>query len=320
MSGKIMDITGNRYGFLTVLGLDEPRISKAGNKRIMRKCLCDCGNITSVYGGHLRSGHTKSCGKCDKFSTFKDLTGQKFDKLTVIKLDSWYYYPNGCRDARWLCKCDCGNTVVIRGNSLKSSKFGHDCGCYNKQYRISDEDMLNTKFGNLTVIKRLPSIKVKNDELYKDMWLCKCDCGSYIEARGSYLRYGKTNSCGCLYKNSGYERTLAEYFKDNNIEFESQKTFSDCLSDSNRLLLFDFFVNINGKQILVELHGGQHYKPVEYFGGLSAFIKRQRRDFIKELYAETNNIPLIVINCTDLKHSKVIDEFLKSLNNLNISM
>ena len=50
-------MTGKKLGKLTVvkwLG----RI----NRLTMWECLCDCGNAISVYAGHLRSGHTTSCG------------------------------------------------------------------------------------------------------------------------------------------------------------------------------------------------------------------------------------------------------------------
>ena len=55
---------------------------------------------------------------------FKDLTGQRFDRLTVIER---------CIDANlhgtvWKCKCDCGNVVdVFAGNLTR----GHtkSCGC-----------------------------------------------------------------------------------------------------------------------------------------------------------------------------------------------
>lgn len=319
-SNKIIDITGNKYGYLTAVGLDTPKISKSGNRRIMWSCLCDCGNITSVYGGHLKNGHTKSCGKCGKYSNFKNLTGKKFDKLTVVKFDSWHYYPNGEKDARWLCECDCGNTIVIRGNSLKSSDWGHSCGCYNREYRINDDEMIGKIFGNLKIIKRLPSIKITSDGSRKDMWLCECKCGNIIEARGSYLRYGKTNSCGCLFKNSGYERALANYFKTNHIKFTSQKTFSDCLSDTGNPLFYDFYVNIDNNNILIELNGEQHYKPIKYFGGVSKFEGQKKRDEIKKNYAKIHNIPLITINCTNLKHSKVIIKVVEEFKKIGINI
>ena len=57
--GKIIDMTGKKFGRLTVVEFDP-------NKKINNKaywiCKCDCGNILSVRGQDLRQGKTKSCG------------------------------------------------------------------------------------------------------------------------------------------------------------------------------------------------------------------------------------------------------------------
>lgn len=51
------DLTGRRFGFLTVSGESERR-----GKNIMWNCLCDCGNRVVVPRSNLMNGHTKSCG------------------------------------------------------------------------------------------------------------------------------------------------------------------------------------------------------------------------------------------------------------------
>ena len=53
--------------------------------------------------------------------------------------------------------------------------------------------MPGSKFGRLTVIKREPNYKSGATR-----WLCRCDCGKEIVTYGSFLRTGKTRSCGCL--------------------------------------------------------------------------------------------------------------------------
>jgi hypothetical protein len=53
------DLTGQRFGRLTVLGLSE---EKFGHNPIYWRCLCSCGKIVEVRGGSLTSGHTVSCG------------------------------------------------------------------------------------------------------------------------------------------------------------------------------------------------------------------------------------------------------------------
>lgn len=59
---------------------------------------------------------------------FKDLTGQKFGRLTVIKRGE----NTNLGLARWVCKCDCGNEVLVPGSSLRN---GHttSCGCYKQE-------------------------------------------------------------------------------------------------------------------------------------------------------------------------------------------
>lgn len=55
---KVIDLTGQRFGRLVVVSRAEN--TKRGQARWV--CQCDCGNITEVKGGALRSGATKSCG------------------------------------------------------------------------------------------------------------------------------------------------------------------------------------------------------------------------------------------------------------------
>jgi hypothetical protein len=52
-----INLIGKTFGKLTV-------ISKSFTKksRIYWKCKCQCGNEKDIDGGHLRSGHTNSCG------------------------------------------------------------------------------------------------------------------------------------------------------------------------------------------------------------------------------------------------------------------
>ena len=62
-----IDLTGQKFGFLTVLKRD---ISKK-SKWVYWVCQCECGNIISVNGSNLRQGYTKSCG-CQKKSKGED--------------------------------------------------------------------------------------------------------------------------------------------------------------------------------------------------------------------------------------------------------
>lgn len=56
------DLTGKRYGLLTVVGLAKSKKIPSGKNVYFWKCVCDCGNETEVSSAHLISGHTQSCG------------------------------------------------------------------------------------------------------------------------------------------------------------------------------------------------------------------------------------------------------------------
>ena len=59
---NFIDMTGQRFGRLLVLGNAESKTRPNGSKRSMWKCKCDCGNIKIVGGTNLRRGLTTSCG------------------------------------------------------------------------------------------------------------------------------------------------------------------------------------------------------------------------------------------------------------------
>lgn len=68
-------------------------------------------------------GHTTWGEKPDS-----NMIGKKFGKLTVVDY-------HGSRDGYgtlWLCKCDCGNEKVLRGDHLRGGKT-KSCGCLFEQ-------------------------------------------------------------------------------------------------------------------------------------------------------------------------------------------
>ncbi len=59
-----------------------------------------------------------------------DLTGQRFGRLTVIGRAA---PRTGSTNARWLCKCDCGNETTVISTTLRNSE-SKSCGCYRSEY------------------------------------------------------------------------------------------------------------------------------------------------------------------------------------------
>ena len=63
-----------------------------------------------------------------------DLTGQKFNRWTVIKLAP--KAKNG--SSMWYCKCDCGTERIVNGYTLTSGK-SKSCGCLSVDVNKSEE-------------------------------------------------------------------------------------------------------------------------------------------------------------------------------------
>lgn len=151
--GKLKDLTGKRFGKLVVIERDETKILPSGQRKTYWKCKCDCGNDCSVSATNLQSGHSVSCGcqqKISRLGHIKDLTGQKFGRLLVVKRADDKYY-GGVRYTAWLCRCDCGNMTVVNTSSLTSGNTT-SCGCYSselKSSRAKTHGMSKTRLYNI---------------------------------------------------------------------------------------------------------------------------------------------------------------------------
>lgn len=112
----------------------------------------------------------------------KDLTGEKFGKLTVLS----FSHRNGS-NYYWNCKCDCGNEKAV------NIKYGivESCGCTNGL-----QDIVGQKYNKLTVIGFSHITGKKGN--FKYHWNCSCECGGWKTVRADKLKSGHTKSCGCI--------------------------------------------------------------------------------------------------------------------------
>ena len=162
-----------------------------------------------------------------------DITNQRFNKLLVIKRD---FEKNINHKAYWICKCDCGNIVSVRGQNLRQGKT-KSCGCLLREKTTQRNliDLTNQRFGHLIAKKRIGISKS-----HRGIWLCQCDCGNNCEVETTSLTSGNTKSCGCL--NSYAEERIALILKEHDIIFKQQYTFPDLLGNKGTRLRFDFAI------------------------------------------------------------------------------
>lgn len=121
-----------------------------------------------------------------------DITGQKFNYLTVLfRVD--IEKPNY---SWWLCRCDCGDEVVVRASFLKN---GHtkSCGCMSNfltSQKNSKELKPGEQYNYWTVVSKVQETGTGGK------YICRCKCGNERIIPRQALVSGASKSCGCYQK------------------------------------------------------------------------------------------------------------------------
>lgn len=294
------DLVGQRFSHLLVL----KKVGMNNDNRALWLCKCDCGNECVYNTKQLIENVRISCGciQKPKPDNAKNLLNMKFGHLTVIGRAE-----NKDNRAHWLCRCDCNNEIVVSSKILLNGEKTH-CGCIKRPTPPNFVDLTGKKFNSLTVLKRVDDL-VQDNGRKRVRYLVRCDCGNEFEVNADSITTSNTKSCGCL--NSSGEKKIEEILKENNIEYEKQKTYEDLKSDKNCSLRFDFYI-LNGSY-LIEYDGEQHYVSRNAGWMTEEVLKdNQRRDNIKNIYCETHDIPLIRIPYTHFKELCLEDLLLKT--------
>lgn len=113
-------LVGKKFGKLMPIYRTDDYVQ---NRGWLYECMCECGNIKKIRERDFLYGATVSC-ECRK-REYKDLTGQKIGKLTVLNIVE---NKRNFGSVVWLCQCECGNTIEVR-SSMLSEKSINSCGC-----------------------------------------------------------------------------------------------------------------------------------------------------------------------------------------------
>lgn len=169
---------------------------------------------------------------------FKDITGQKFGRLTAIKrIEAPAHLKHRC--VFWLCKCDCGNYVEVASHSLTSGDT-KSCGCYCRQQARKTQLKHN---GSYT-------------RLYRIWRSMKCRC--YEHNSNSYKYYGALGVEICVewvHDFSAFQKWALTHGYENNLSIDRINTNDNYYPENCRWVDAKTQANNRRNNIYIEYDG-----------------------------------------------------------------
>lgn len=114
-----------------------------------------------------------------------NLAERVFGDLTIIE-----HYGSYKDENLWLCQCGCGNRQAVLQRHLIDGSITN-CGC--KRRGKKRKDITDQRFGKLIAKEYL-----FDDFRKQACWLFLCDCGNKKILPYNQVKWGGTNSCGCV--------------------------------------------------------------------------------------------------------------------------
>jgi len=267
-------------------------------KKSKYQCL-KCGDIFNGYYFNIIRGNNNTC-KCN-IRSFKSF---KFYKNKLIKMGLSNSYKMlkktfiNSKTKMTFIHLECGNRFYKSPTDFFSNNQKcPECSQKNKgSYSYIDAELILSNRG----FKLLsPVYKNSHDPL-------EIQCNECLRVYNKTLNNIKNNNSTCICKleriSSIGELKIENFLLKNKIKFTLQKTFKKCKYKSQ--LKFDFY--LPEYKLAIEFDGIQHFKPVDYFGGVDYFKECIKRDLYKNKYCEENLIRLVRISYKDLKNIDII--------------
>ena len=251
-SRKKLDLTGQRYGHLTVLA---PAENTGG--RTAWLCRCDCGRECVVTTKRLRDGHRTSCG-CDKphFGESPNVAGRAsltyVDGTCAEVLAAGTVRRNntsGVPGVDWLAKKRRWRaTICFKGKRRYLGSYENLEDAVQARKRAEEslfEPFLAACAGKIPysevseIEEACPPIPRDYSDQRLELtgqrfgqltvlapaekigamtaWRCRCDCGKETVVTTAHLRSGWTTSCGCKPKGTFVDGTFVELLQSKTI-------------------------------------------------------------------------------------------------------
>jgi len=242
--------------------------------------------------------HMRGIG-CKKCKGLYSLTTEEFIKIAKeIHGDIYDYslveYINNKTKVKIICP-EHGPFYQTPNNHLKKKSKCPFCNIKNKSLTIDIFIEKSKKVHDNNFDYSLSVYKNNTTPV-----IIKCNtCNRYFEQTPN-SHYVKKHGCPFCKESKG-ELEISKLLNDKKIKYIRQYKFDDC---KNKIKLpFDFYLPVSN--YCIEFDGEQHYKPIDFFGGLESFEKLKIRDNIKNEYCFKNNIKLLRIKYNENIKEKI---------------
>jgi very-short-patch-repair endonuclease len=257
-------------------------------ENVMKKVFIICkkhGRFEQTPLNHLNGHRCKKCSR--EIVTIGQRKNTEFIEKSNIKYNNKYDYSlvefvNRTTKVKIICPSH-GEFLSTPTNHLN----GNGCTECTK-YELRKNNKL--KFIEKSNFKHNNKYDYSLVEYISDKLKVKIICTSH----GYFEQQPNThlNGVGCpSCKSSKGELRIWNYFIKNNIYFIKEHKFDECFYKKN--LSFDFYLPEHNT--CVEFDGKQHFKPINFFGGVKKFNNIKIRDAIKDKFCLDNNIKIIRI-------------------------
>ena len=267
-------VHGNKYDY---------SLSIYVTSKIKVKIIClEHGVFEQTPDQHLQG---YGCNKCNG--------GIKLTKTEIIKNfknshnNKYNYSLVNYKNSHTKVKIICTEHGVFE-QTPNSHKRGNGCPkCAGKQKTISEIINDFSKIHGNRYDYSLVKYKKSNEKVN----IICTEHGTFKQTVSKHL-----NNQGCpICRESKGEKEIRKLLESKNINYISQKTFQGCKYKKH--LPFDFY--LPKYNMCIEFDGEQHFIPKKHFGGLNGLQKIQKRDNIKNIFCDKNNIKLLRIKFDD---------------------
>ena len=245
------------------------------NNKTKLKLRCENGHECEITWGNIISG--KRCKQCalNKHKTSIE------DIVKLVESEGYTFIKEleGFKERRILIRCPEGHEYDV---NLGKFKLGRRCPkCKDTTFDYSFVKEYIEKEGYKLLTDNYINVFQK--------LILECPKGHKFEITFHNFKNGGNRCPRC--KSSKGEKEITVILNNENIKYETQKTFKDC--KDKKILPFDFY--LPDYNLIIEYDGEQHFDIKHSFDGEKGFGETILHDAIKNSYCEDNNINILRI-------------------------